>query len=62
MMARNGDVEGGKKIAQHALYCNIASIICAVIGYITLFVVLILLGTLIPVFLLPQLIPVVRTN
>ena len=61
MMARNGDVEGGKKKAQHALYCNIASIVCAVIGYIALFVV-VLLSALIPVFLLPQLIPVVRTN
>ena len=49
MMARNGDVEGGKQKAQHALYCNIASIVGAVFGYITLVVVVPILGTIIPV-------------
>ena len=51
MMARNGDVEGGKQKAQHALYCNIASIVGAVFGYITLVVVVPILGTIIPVII-----------
>ena len=51
MMARNGDIEGGKQKAQHALYCNIASIVCAVFGYITLVVVVPILASVIPVII-----------
>ena len=36
--ARDGDIASARKSAQNALYCNIASIVCAVIAYISLVV------------------------
>ena len=36
--ARDGDIVSARKSAQNALYCNIASIVCAVIAYISLVV------------------------
>ena len=48
MMARNGDTENGRKKVQFALYCNIASIIGAVVGYITLVVVIPIIAVIVP--------------
>ena len=38
--ARDGDIVSARKSAQNALYCNIASIVCAVIAYISLVVII----------------------
>ena len=37
--SKEGDMTAARKNAQNALYCNIASIVCAVVAYISLIVV-----------------------
>lgn len=38
-MARNGDIEDGRRRIKCALYCNIASIVGAVFGFLALYYV-----------------------